>query len=172
MRHHRQGYSLVECLVAITLTGTALGVVSVTMHGLHRADRRGRDRLESVHELQRFARLWRRDVHQARAIEVHPGPHANRQTLLRLPSSPGNAIEYTLDTAGITRVVTTDGAPSHRDSFRLRLDPNVEWQVDRDGDLPLASLALRWQSADINHLPIDRLVAAAQLRSILARPRE
>jgi prepilin-type N-terminal cleavage/methylation domain-containing protein len=65
----RSGFTLIEMLVAIMLVGAALGTIVLALHAVHAADRRVRGAIEFEAQLARLTADFRRDVHNAEAVQ-------------------------------------------------------------------------------------------------------
>lgn len=63
----RRGYTLIEMLTVIVLISTLLGLGSLVIHRMVRAERAGRAALDDSATLARLAEEFRRDAHQARS---------------------------------------------------------------------------------------------------------
>ncbi len=139
----RQGYTLVECMVAIVLIGVTLATVSVALSGVYRCRQRVGEESAMELDLQRFAVQLRADAHDAvSAEEQKPDePDAAVVTLL-LKLTDDRSVEYTLEGRHVERVLRQGDRLRHRDTYRLPKAYAAHWQVRRDRPLPIASLML------------------------------
>ena len=64
MKPFRRGYTLVEMMLAITLTSIVLATVGVMLHGVFRVQRTMSDHTQFIDHLSRLAEQFRNDVHQ------------------------------------------------------------------------------------------------------------
>jgi prepilin-type N-terminal cleavage/methylation domain-containing protein len=141
MRKQRRGYSLVECLVAISLMSTTLGVVAITLHSLRRQDASLRQDLEQAREFHRFVQRWRDDVHGARAASNGDGRQAeNSNAVLRLTMNSTETIEYTFEQEQVLRTHRVGNKIRHRDSFGLPDAASCRWIIERDRAIPRVRL--------------------------------
>jgi prepilin-type N-terminal cleavage/methylation domain-containing protein len=148
MRARHRGYTLIECLVVVTLVGAVLSGVVVTVHALYRGQQRWADASVVRRAVERFVEQWRSDIHQARSVTVEPaadGGGAARVLSLGLPGE--KTVRYRLADQEIERLVHRGDQVEHREIYPLATLP-VGWQVRRDRGRMLVSLELR--------LPWDR----------------
>ncbi len=97
MMPRRRGHTLVECLVAITLLGSLLGTVTLTLGVMYRADRNLRDAVDQERALEQFTARFRSDAHQALSASVSKPAEAKAPAReLVLKSSADQTIQYTL----------------------------------------------------------------------------
>jgi len=136
MRRCRDGYSLVEMLVVLTLAGTLLGTVSVTVAGLFRAERTMRDGLARDRDLERFSAQFRSDVHQAASGTLGQGDAAGELTL---QGPDARTTRYTIESQKIQRVVARGEAIVQRETYGLAAQG---WEIDQDNGAPIVSAQL------------------------------
>ncbi|MBL7038101.1 MAG: prepilin-type N-terminal cleavage/methylation domain-containing protein [Pirellulaceae bacterium] len=142
MRSRRRGYTLAECLVVITLIGTVMGTVALTLHALSRADRRLRDELAHDRSVDRFVAQLRSDTHQAVSATIdEPSSETDPKTELKLTLSGEQTIGYTIHPHNIERVVRRAEAIQHRETYPL-IASATGWQFHNDGTSPVVSLVL------------------------------
>ena len=131
----RRGYTLVECLVAITLLGSLLGTVTLTLNVMYRADRKMRDALDQQRSLEQFTARFRSDAHQASSASVSKPAEAKapaRELVLKL--SGDETIQYTLVPQHAERVVRRGQTVVHRETYGLNAAA-TGWQI-RDARKP------------------------------------
>jgi len=157
MRPRRRGHSLAECLVAITLLGTLLGTVTLTLGVMYRADRNLRDALDQQRALEQFADRFRSDAHQALSAAVSQPAEAKAPACeLVLKSSEDQTIQYTLRPQDVERVVRRGGKIVHRETYDLA-GTAAGWQL-RDTQKPAVVSVLF--DGQIRIDAVVRLVAA------------
>jgi type II secretory pathway pseudopilin PulG len=76
----RRGYSLIECLVLITVMSLLIGLSAGTIQLLLKLDRAGRTASEEAVALARLARDFRDDAHEAAPVDP-PGRSPDRIVL-------------------------------------------------------------------------------------------
>jgi len=125
----RRGYSLLECLVVISLLASILGTVGWTMHALHRTDRRLGDALLASGALERLAGQLRADAHLAESAAASPASGetpAGRELSLTLPAE--RSVRYTLLPRAVERVVRRGTTLEHRETYPV-VATAAGWQV-------------------------------------------
>lgn len=141
MKRIRRGYTLIESLVVIALTTVTLTITTVTMHALHRADRRVRDDLQGQRSLGQLAAQLRSDAHEALSSDTLGGTYTSPPRALTLALAGGRSVQYSVTANSIERVMRLNGAIEHREIFRLAF-PDSHWSVDAARDHTLLSLHL------------------------------
>lgn len=142
MRLRRRGYSLTECLIAITLIATIMGTVALTLHAMYGADRRARDTMAHERSLDRFAAQLRSDAHQAASATIQqPSSETDPATELQFELPREQTIQYTVQTHNIERVVRRADTVQHRETYPLPAS-STGWQIREDGASPVVSLVL------------------------------
>lgn len=173
----RRGQSLVECLVAMTLFGTAFGAVALTLHALQRSECRVRDALDADREWERLSAQLREDAHQATsavAAEADRQPESASELQLALPAE--QTVKYTVQAARVERLLRHQQAVLHRETFRLPAATRARWQVQTDRHTPLVSLRLdpepgRWsEGIGVGPCRLDAAVRLIGSSSPVARP--
>jgi len=137
----RSGYSLVECLAAMSLIAATLATIAVAMHGMRRSCQRVGEESAADLDMERLAAQLRSDAHRARSVVIEPpaDPDMPAHTLV-LTLADNRTVQYTLATARLDRRVHQDGEVRHRESYRLPRSFTAQWQVDPARYRPMASL--------------------------------
>ena len=154
MRHPRRGFTLIESLVVIALTGTTLTVVTVTMHSLHRAEHRLREDQQSQRALEQLAFRLRQDAHGAASATIATTTPARSLTLV---TPDEQQIEYLSAGTGIERVVRRGKTVAHRDRFMLAAAADAFWTMDTRFERPV--IVFHWPA------PTSSPPSAGALRS-------
>ena len=153
MKRLPRGFTLIELLVAMSLFGTIMTIVAVSLGHLARADHNTRDRIDRQRSLQQFIVRLRQDIHEASSAtissgQVPPGdgnnaadPPTPRQTLTLLLQD-GRSIRFQPTSDGIERTVTADGTEQHRESYSWGSPSDATWAIDTTHELPIAILTL------------------------------
>ena len=143
MKTSRRGYSLVECLVVISLVAVTLGTVTLTLHGLRRNDMSLRDELGQEQSIDRVASFLRQDVHLANAAELVADPMSAKPTnALKLNLGSNRSAEYSLAGDEVHRFVRDGDQITQRDTFSIRSASAGSWQIDTAHERPLVTLWL------------------------------
>ncbi len=142
MRKHN-GYTLVECLAAIAMIGTAMTVVAVSMSGMHVAYQQMQDDSFGDMEWQRLAVQLRTDAHQARSADQEGETDENHQANdLRLTLREKEVIRYIVAGRQIRREHSRNEKIVHRETYRLPENCTAHWVLKTDGPSSVASLEL------------------------------
>ena len=140
MTRCRRGHSLVEMLVAITLLGSLLGTVSVTVSAMFRADQTMRDELAKDQALEQFTARFRSDVHQAVSASLgEPGEGDAPARELTLQGSGDQTVRYTLGPRDVQRVVRRGETILHRETYALTA---TGWEIKIENGAPIVSALL------------------------------
>lgn len=137
MRRHN-GFSLIECLIAMALATTAMTVVAVTLIAVQRAHRGVRDRTVSEMQLHRFANQLRADTHRSVSVELEDG----KGDILRLALSDRETIQYTLQAGRIQRDHRRNEDIVHHETYRLPDNCVTRWKLDESGSAAMVSFQL------------------------------
>ena len=141
MTPRRRGHTLVESLVAITLLGSLLGTVTLTLGVMYRADRNLRDAAQQQRALEQFTARFRGDSHQALSASVtKPTEAVAPARELVLKSSGDRTIQYTLGPRRVERVVRHGESIVHRESYGLDAT-GAFWQIRDDRKPALISVS-------------------------------
>ena len=164
MKARRAGYSLVECLVVMSLIGFTLGTVSVTLHGLRRADRRVRDELAQEVRVESLVHQLRRDAHLATKALLVPANEATpTQRTLLLTVGSDRTVEYSLVSNDVVRTLREDDKVSHRDSYQIESAASGYWQIHSASERPLITLWLPLPMQGAAKPSMYRICAVANL---------
>ena len=132
----RGGFSLVECLIAISLMAVVFSTIAVAMSGLRRASRRIREESQVELDLERLSSQLRADAHLALSVDLE-APDA-----LLLTLRDERSVRYTLQARSVERVLRQGEEPRHRETYRLPPSCTADWQVDADRPAPMVSLTI------------------------------
>ena len=139
MTRCRRGHSLVEMLVAITLLGSLLGTVSVTVSAMFRADQTMRDELAKDRALEQFTARFRSDLHQAMSASLdEPGEGDAPRRELTLQGRRSDGRLY-LGPRDVQRVVRRGETIVHRETYALAA---TGWEVKTENGAPIVSALL------------------------------
>jgi hypothetical protein len=145
-------------LVAITLVGSLLGTVSMTVSAMFRADRTMQDELSKDRALEQFTAQFRADVHQAvSASLVEPAELGGPARELMLQCSGNQTIQYTLRPRDVQRVVHRGETIAHRETYGVAAATG--WEIRTDQASPLVAAMLQDKIrvvAVVNLRPIQR----------------
>lgn len=148
MRKHN-GYTLVECLAAIAMIGTAMTTVAVSMSGIHVAYRQMESDSFGEMEWQRLAVQLRTDAHQARSASQEGETDENQPgNTLRLTLHEKEVLRYIVDGRQVRREHSRNDKVVHREDYRLPENCTAHWVLKTDGPSSVASLELELDSAE------------------------
>jgi type II secretory pathway pseudopilin PulG len=157
----RPAYTLVECLVMMTLIGTTLGAISTTLHGLYRIDGRLRAELDDERRFDQFLERWRDDAHAATGVTAPESLPPARH--VALTTAERRTIEYSIDDSQITRVVRTGGEIRHWDAFDLSGATRARWRLETDQARPVIWLEFSSGDDPRPSRPVKRAAAVVGL---------
>jgi prepilin-type N-terminal cleavage/methylation domain-containing protein len=160
---HRSGYSLIELLVVIGIMGTAMVIVTLSMHTLYRADHRLRYDWDRQHNVERLTWQLRSDAHAADSVTVSKKPDDPLARVLTLSLPGARTIEYSLAKQGVDRTLKREGTAEHHDRFPFSSTSGNFWIVDATREQPLIALHLldHWAENDSNNVERDVTVIQA-----------
>lgn len=141
-KNRRDGYTLIETLVVIAILGVTLTIVALSMHALHRAEKRLRGELQDQLVIERLGAQLRTDAHQAIAVTTKNVAEDPQARVLTISLSKDDSIEYSLGTSGIERTVKRGSEVEHREHFHVAAAPGNSWIVDAARQHPLVALHL------------------------------
>jgi hypothetical protein len=170
-----RGITIIETIVLMTAVAAMLGLCVLLLQLLMKLNADSRARLDGATALDRLARQFRHDVHEAGAARLLERP-ADRLAGLRLEPGPRQAVEYQLMENGkIARVETRGENLARREVYeiprsgsgraRLQLTEHdgrrfAELRVDRqssrnrsDPERPYVILALVGKNASLLSAP-------------------
>jgi prepilin-type N-terminal cleavage/methylation domain-containing protein len=142
---NRRGYSLVECLVAMTVVSAVFAPVTLLVHALYRAESRVRDAVAGDRELDRLAVQLRQDAHQALSATVGGGS-GPRELTFRWPEE--QTAQYTLSPGQIERVVRQGEVVLHREGYAAPPSAAMHWEIQAGHALPLVALRIDVSATD------------------------
>lgn len=147
-RSTRRGFSLLEMLVVIAVSGTLLwaaGTLTVSLLNLRAARRAEHDVHRSLLMLQQ---QWRTDVRA-----VTQGVVEERGTRLSLRNPAGAVVTYRQDGPLLLRTLDDDGHLAGRDEYRLPEGSRVRWLWPKQhGAIATLSIEYPARSADPHSL--------------------
>jgi type II secretory pathway pseudopilin PulG len=111
---HRRGWTLIEMSVYIGIAAVLLPVVFVALAQAMRASDHVREQSQSASSLERLARQFRDDVHEAAAATVAQG---GKELLLTMAGE--RRIRYKSTAAAVERTVKAGDVTQQRDTFPL-----------------------------------------------------
>ena len=117
------GYSLIECVVVISLISVVMVFVGRTLHGLFQAEQASARDLVLDRRLADLAIRFRNDVHAADSFII-----ADRGSRLECHGMAAQDVSYTISSRGIERTVNDSSA---RDTFEL-LGCRAEFRTSDD----------------------------------------
>lgn len=128
MTRRRRGFSLLELLVVMSLLGAAMMMITVSLHGLYRAEAGLRGDLDREHALEQFLTRWRWDAHTSTTVQS--GNDAAGPSGLTLSLADGRTVIYAATSQGMERIVSSNGEILQRETFLLAGRPTANWKVE------------------------------------------
>jgi prepilin-type N-terminal cleavage/methylation domain-containing protein len=147
-QRRRRAFTLVEMLVAISMSSVVLGVVGVLLHGAWQMQQSSSDHRTLLDGMNRLAQQFRDDVHAATSVTVvtpdaasassgaSTASSADEQAANAQPISQflaelagGQRIEYLVDKSAINRIVRSGDSVSQRETYVLAPGATIGWQV-------------------------------------------
>lgn len=174
MSRRRKGITLVEILVAISISSTVISMTGVCIHGLYRAQQATQKAIDSQASVARLAHQIRVDCRAATVANI-----GDAGSSLSLKLGKGQQIQYTFAVDRVTRQRLIDDEVLHRDAFLTASGVTVVWEIDttdevtfvrtvlahltkrgKEDDLAfeqeiLATIGRRLKTTDINSNPRD-----------------
>jgi prepilin-type N-terminal cleavage/methylation domain-containing protein len=118
----RAGYTLIEMIVAITMSGAILAVAAGVLHGLLTSDKNGQQHMVRHQSLARLATDFRNDAHAALEADFSKAS----QLEFTLPERD-RKIRYREAPDGLVREEQSGGAVRHREAYRLSEAVKIEF---------------------------------------------
>jgi hypothetical protein len=120
----RRGVSLMELIIVMSAASTIITTSAVILHKMMRVQEQTRYFFENERAVERLARQFRRDVHDANDVEIDANSSEidaqdGDGSLIALISYDDHSIAYIRTVAGIVRTVhPSEGVPA-RETFAL-----------------------------------------------------
>jgi len=125
--NNRRGWTLIEMTIYIGIASVLLPIVFVTVAQAMRASDHVREQSESASSLERLARRFRDDVHEAAAATLAQG---GKELVLTLAGE--RRIRYKSTAAAFERTVKAGDVTQERDTFPLPSLAPGEFEVRSD----------------------------------------
>ena len=133
----RAGYSLVEAMVAISISSVLASVALGLLGALVRADHSGRRHLNETQSLARLAGQLRADIGAAEEASLSD---SKARLLLRLPG--GRSVEYAAEPGRATREERLGDVRQLHEQFVLPEAARLQFAVDEDPKSGVAAASL------------------------------
>jgi len=161
MMRPRDGKSLLEVMVIISILSVVFGASTTTLAALLRLERQFRRDTEQGTSLARLAAHFRCDAHQATSCQVAAG------CKFTLPG--GEEIDYSAAEREVIREVRRSGALEHRDGFVLPPGAVIRFESGDQSGGVLARLTIRPTGEPVSGSPA---VLATTIDAAVGLPRE
>lgn len=156
----RRGITLIEMLVLITATTTALGLCATTIQLLLRLKADAQSRYSATVSLDRLARQLRSDAHAASLARLETA-QGGKTASLYLELGPKHAVVYEPRKSAVGRLETEDGRITHRESFALLHPGEVEFETRHEAGNLFVVVVIRKRDAKLGtHTPLSLEVVA------------
>jgi prepilin-type N-terminal cleavage/methylation domain-containing protein len=142
--HKRNGFTLIEMLVVMSVFTFMLASVALAMGTLFRTQGDLQDNLAQATSDSRLATQLRADAHQAKTVKL---VQEEGLTIVRLVLSDAT-IEYTTHPNRIVRTVEQNETRVHREVFSLREGTTVDWKLS-DGPPTFVTLTTSYRSPEL-----------------------
>jgi len=140
MRRDRQGTTLVELLVVISVCSVVISASGVLLHSMYRADKESRLAIESSAAVARLSLQFRRDAHAASEAELLNETNG-KPVGVAFRSSLQPKIEYRQQGRAVVRTAKQADQVVHMDSFGLPAGTEFIWTLE-DGRTPVAAIQI------------------------------
>lgn len=129
MRQYRDGTTLVELLVVISVCSVVMCASGVLLHSIYRADKESRLAIESEAAVARLSLQFRRDAHAATSAELLTEAKGTAAGMVfRGPSQL--TVEYRQRGRAIVRTAKQVDKVVHMDSFTLPAGTELVWKLE------------------------------------------
>lgn len=126
----RQGYSLIELVVVMSMLSVLLALTGTTFYFLMRSEKSVTQSLVTERSVSRLANQFRDDVHQSIRCE-QAGGVGEKKTELTLKTDDQHQVQYRTTKGGLTRYQVEAGNAVAREDYRL---PECEIHFESDGE--------------------------------------
>lgn len=140
---HQRGFTLLEVIVAISLVSVVMGGATVLLQGVWRVEHSVRHHQADLAGAFRLSESFRNDVHatQPDMVSLARSTTGTATLVLRLPDE--RIVEYTAGAAQVERIARRGSEVLHRDTFLLKPESTVEWQLAAADDAsPLIAMLI------------------------------
>jgi prepilin-type N-terminal cleavage/methylation domain-containing protein len=125
----RRGFTLLEVIVAISMVSVVMGGAAVLLQGVWRVERSVRHHQVDLAGAFRLSESFRNDVHAAQPDKVSLARSATGTAKLVLTLPDERIVEYTAGAAQVERIARRGSEVLHRDTFLLKPESTVQWQL-------------------------------------------
>ena len=116
----RPGYSLIECLAVIAVSGVVLATATALLHSMFKADRATRDHAAGQQTLRRLAGDFRNDAHAAVKLSAVEAGGEKKSPAWELQWPQGDRkVRYELAAGRFVRDELLGGKVVRREAYRL-----------------------------------------------------
>ena len=157
MRRQRNGFTLIEVTVVLTILSVVWLSITCVLYSLYRAEHRLRDELQRERAINRLAMRLRLDAHaaaSAKLLKLNGGGDE-----LVLSTEDERSIHYGRSDEGVYRVVRSGEMVLHQDSFFIG-QATFEWVLQSREDPSLIVLALTAWDERTRSTRVRRIKAA------------
>jgi prepilin-type N-terminal cleavage/methylation domain-containing protein len=137
--NRRRGFTLLEMVVAISVSTVLMGIAVTTLIALLRNQNTGREHLQYCRSIERLAEQFRRDVHGAEKISA-----GEKEGIMEIPaaSAEGATIRYQCFAGQIERTESKGGKIVSRESYILAPATEAALQVKSPPEGSVASIVI------------------------------
>ena len=149
----RSGYTLVECIVIVSISAVILSMVGTLIASLSRAQRRYDEQIRLVRVVDQLGMRFRADIRAASGLPVERIDVGLRT--LAIPVAEHQTREYQAEPNRVVRTVKRGDTVEHRDVYLLPPGTEVGWRISEDEQRNLAAMALTRRTATTSGRPAD-----------------
>jgi prepilin-type N-terminal cleavage/methylation domain-containing protein len=136
----QRGFTLIEMVAVIAMTGLVMTSVAVTISSLHRLNTKLRDELFRSTAVTTLSLSLRSDAHSAVNATIAVGDPQRPTLRLSLPDQ--RVVEYTADEDRVIRVVRSGEKEERHEVFQLHAGGRATWSI---GDTAVPLITMRIQ---------------------------
>ena len=166
-RRVAHGFTLMEMIVVIGISGVTIGLLGVTLQTVLRATGAHQDSEAQIAMLTRLDVLYRSDVHQAVGASLAPTPGTTppvEQLVLKQPDM--TRIEYRCDGVHVHRTMFRAGQITHHDAFNLGPRAQIRFEIE-NGPYDRQHVSLVVETFSIHDLDMKEPYQTHQLVAVL-----
>ena len=142
MNQQRWGTSLIEVLVAVSISGVVLTTGIGLIHMILRVERTTQQSVSLGTAGSRLSRVFRQDLHRATLCRISSSEDGTSSRLeLQLPHE--RAVTYEATGHRLTRAANAGGKPEHHDQFVFPIGCRIDLQASHSPD---RTAVLIWQA--------------------------
>ncbi len=142
-RRRRSGWSLLELMVMIAVTGIVMSTIAITMGLAFKNDQNSREsmRLSGIHF--QLGQRFRRDVHRALSAEAINSSADGKTEGMTLLLHGATRVEYRHELDRVVCLRQRDGKTIQYDTYAIASGSSVQWSITQDAVNTLATVTIK-----------------------------